>query len=96
MKNALPLLAAFMLALPAAPVWAQSQEAQQACEGDVYDLCGDKVPDRDAIEACLRKKFSKVSKECRHFMEAYSKSKRHSPHKRRSNGAAGMGNVKGY
>ena len=82
MKTVLPLLAALMLAVAASPAMAQSQEAQQACEGDVYDLCGDKIPDRDAIEACLRKKFSKVSKECRHFMATYGK-KHRSKRKRR-------------
>ncbi len=76
MKFAFPLLAALVLTFPAAHALAQSNDAQQACEGDVYDLCGDKIPDRDAIEACLRKKWSKVSKECRHVMATYGKKHR--------------------
>ncbi len=73
MKSMLPILAAVMLVTASVPAMAQSQEAQQACEGDVYALCGDKIPDQDKIVACLRKKWSKVSKECRHVMATYGK-----------------------
>ncbi len=73
MKRTLPILAALMLAFLSSQALAQSQEDQQSCEGDVYSLCGDKIPDQDQIVACLRKKWSKVSKECRHVMASYAK-----------------------
>ncbi|MGA7972185.1 MAG: hypothetical protein WCA36_05195 [Pseudolabrys sp.] len=85
MKSMLPIMAALMLVTVSVPAIAQSQEDQQACEGDVYDLCGDKIPDQDAIVVCLRKHWSKVSKECRHVMVSYGKNrhkkKRHNGHK---------------
>ncbi len=73
MKNALPIFAMLTLAFFASQAAAQSQQDQQSCEGDVYNLCGDKIPDQDEIVACLRKKWSKVSKECRHVMASYGK-----------------------
>ena len=76
MKTMLPVLAALMLVVASSQAIAQSQDDQQACEGDVYDLCGDKIPDQDEIVACLRKKWSKVSKECRHVMASYGKNKK--------------------
>lgn len=73
MKSALPILAALMLVFLSSQAVAQSQEAQQACEGDVYNLCQDKIPDQDKIVACLRKHWHKVSKECRHVIISYRK-----------------------
>ena len=73
MKSALPLLAAFMLIFVSSQAIAQSQADQEACEGDVYDLCAEKIPDEDEIVACLRKQWRKVSKECRHVMISYKK-----------------------
>jgi hypothetical protein len=75
MKTVLPLIAVLMLAFVPNQAMAQSQE-QQACEGDVYDLCGEAIPDQDKIVVCLRKHWSKVSKECRHVMVSYAKNHR--------------------
>ena len=72
MKHMLPILAALMLAFVSGPAIAQSQADQEACEGDVYDLCADKIPDEDEILACLRKQWSKVSKQCRHVISNYN------------------------
>lgn len=83
MKTILPVLAAVTLGLLSSQAIAQapqSQQAQQACEGDVYKLCGDKIPDQDAIVACLRKKWHSVSKECRHVMATYGKHHRRHRH----------------
>ncbi len=49
------------------------QAEQQACEGDVYKLCGQAIPDQTRIEKCLRKKWSKVSQNCRKTMASYGK-----------------------
>jgi hypothetical protein len=96
MKALLPVLAALMLAAASSQAIAQSQDAQQACEGDVYDLCGDKIPDQDEIVVCLREKWSKVSKECRHVMASYGKDKGDKQKKQKREGGAGMGAPSGY
>jgi hypothetical protein len=74
MKFILPATAALALALLCAPAQAQSdaeQAGQQACGSDVFSLCGDAIPDRGRIEACLRRNYSRVSSTCRHFMASY-------------------------
>jgi len=83
MKSMLPIMAALMLLAVSVPAMAQSQDDQQACQGDVYALCGDKIPDEDEIVVCLRKHWSKVSKECRHVMINYNKTHRKSKRKPR-------------
>lgn len=76
MKITLPILAALMFVFVSSQAVAQSQDDQEACEGDVFNLCQDKIPDQDDIVACLRKKWSKVSKECRRVMIGFNKSHR--------------------
>ena len=70
----------------ASAVAQDGQEAQQACEGDVYALCGEAIPDRDRIVTCLRSHWNEVSKECRAIMASYGK--RHGA-SRRGNHAGG-------
>ena len=95
MKMTLPILAALVLGVVSHQALAQSQqEAQQACEGDVYNLCGDKIPDQDAIVACLRKKWHDVSKECRHVMATYGR--HHRGHRRETSGSGPMGKASRY
>ena len=91
LKRTLPLAAALMLAFLSSQAIAQSQDDQQACEGDVYDLCGDKIPDQDEIVACLRKQWSKVSKQCRHVMASYGKDKGGTQKKQKRVGGPGKG-----
>ena len=79
MKLILPATAALAFALLCAPANAQSaaeQAGQQACGSDVFSLCGDAIPDRGRIEACLRRNFSRVSPTCRHFMASYGRTQR--------------------
>jgi hypothetical protein len=74
MKLILAATAVLALTLLCAPAQAQSaaeQAGQQACGSDVFSLCGDAIPDRGRIEACLRRNFSRVSSTCRHFMASY-------------------------
>jgi hypothetical protein len=49
------------------------EQEQQACESDVYALCGEAIPDTDRITACLRAHWSKVSRQCRAVMANYGK-----------------------
>src|SRR6185312_2476085 len=64
MKLILPATAALAVTLICAPVQAQTsadQAGQQACGNDAFSLCGDAIPDRGRIEACLRRNYSRVS-----------------------------------
>lgn len=104
MKYCFPILAALLLGGATTPVFAQMQrhgpsqdygQAQQACEGDVYKLCGQAIPDQDRIVACLRKKWSSVSKECREAMANYGKH-RHRRHRSSHSGSGAMGSAAKY
>ena len=70
-------LAATTLSVPSVAQQQQNnngmQVEQQACEGDVYALCGEAIPDQQRIEKCLRKKWRKVSHKCRKVMASYGK-----------------------
>ena len=94
MKSTLALLAVMMLTLPSGAAMAQSQSDREACEGDVFELCADKVPDEDRIAACLRRQWSKVSKECRGVMARYNQQQ--SQGKRRDAGDAATRTNSGY
>lgn len=93
MKVTLPILAALMLVFVSGQAIAQSQADQEACEGDVFDLCSEQIPDQDEIVACLRKHWSKVSKQCRRVMINHKKN----PKKRReSKNEPAAGNFEDY
>jgi hypothetical protein len=79
MKLILPAMALLAVTLACAPAQAQSsadQEGQQACGNDAFSLCGDAIPDRGRIEACLRRKYSRVSKDCKVYMASFGKTHR--------------------
>lgn len=77
MKISSAVVAASMLALLATQASAQDrQQEQQACENDVYALCGEAIPDQDRIIACLKAHWAKVSHECKTIMANYSRSHR--------------------
>jgi hypothetical protein len=76
------LAAAAVLALGIGCAQAQApsnadMQAQQMCGNDVFRLCGDAVPDRGRIEACMRRKFKQVSSPCRSFMAHYGTQRHH-------------------
>jgi hypothetical protein len=85
MKFTSAIFAGALVLAASTPVLAQQQQQQQqqapngmqaeqqACEGDVYKLCGQAIPDQTRIEKCLRKKWSKVSQNCRKTMASYGK-----------------------
>ncbi len=49
------------------------QTEQQACEGDVYALCGQFIPDTERITTCLRSRWKDVSPACRTVMANYGR-----------------------
>jgi len=51
----------------------QMQRERQACEGDVYALCNDAIPDVGRITACLRLHWKEVSHQCRAIMASHSR-----------------------
>jgi hypothetical protein len=83
----LVLITTLIAAMPAAVVNAQTQpnsqqsgeansqmqQEQQACQGDVYALCGEAIPDVDRITTCLRSRWKDVSQECRAVMASYGR-----------------------
>lgn len=50
--------------------FAYTQEEEQACTPDAMRLCGEFVPNVDAITACMIKKKAQLSPQCRVFFRA--------------------------
>lgn len=75
MKGHTLILAAAVVMVSPASTWARQshEQAAQACESDVYSLCGKAIPDQQRITACLRKHWSKVSNKCRSAMANYGR-----------------------
>jgi hypothetical protein len=71
---ALTCLALGFTTLASAPAWAQTQEEQQACVDDAFNVCGHAIPDRTRVAACLTQNISRISSACRTVMLRYSKS----------------------
>jgi hypothetical protein len=46
----------------------ESQQDREACTPDVHEHCGEFIPNRDAIIACLKKKMKQLSPACRRVM----------------------------
>ncbi len=57
-----------IMALPSGAARAESQEDREACTPDVYAHCGEFIPDRERIVACLKKKMAQLSPACRTVM----------------------------
>ena len=47
---------------------AQEMTPEQACSGDAQSLCGEFIPDRAKVGACLRRNARKISAACRTFV----------------------------
>ena len=58
-------LALFGLALSPVAVRADAQQDQQACMNDAMTICGQFIPDRERVAACLISNRSHVSPACR-------------------------------
>jgi len=65
-------LAFFALAPAAAS--AESQDEQSACMNDAFTICGQAIPDRDRVAACLSQNIHRISIPCRTVMQRYSRS----------------------
>lgn len=62
--------AALTVLIPPATSHAYTPEQQQACTPDAMRLCGEFVPNVDAITACMIQKKSQLSPQCRAFFRA--------------------------
>jgi len=51
-----------------APATAQEMTPEQACSGDAQSLCGEFIPDRAKVGACLRRNAARISPACRTFV----------------------------
>src|SRR5262245_55833144 len=47
------VIAALLLTLVPVAATAETQEEQQACMNDAFNVCGDAIPDRDRVAVCL-------------------------------------------
>lgn len=63
---------AFLALAPVAAA-AETQEEQHACMNDAFSVCGDAIPDRDRVAACLAHNIQRISSACRTVMQRYSK-----------------------
>ena len=70
MKSHFALALALVAFIPAFAL-AQSQDEQQACMNDAFTVCGDAIPDRDRVAACLAQNINRISAPCRTVMQRY-------------------------
>jgi hypothetical protein len=68
-KSSLAAISGIALAIliPPGPGFAYTPEQQQACTPDAMQLCGQFVPNVDAITACMIQKKAQLSPQCRVF-----------------------------
>jgi hypothetical protein len=68
------IIALSVLGLTLAPFGARADEQsdQQACMGDALTVCGQFVPDRDKVGACLYSNRTRISPACRTVMQRYN------------------------
>ena len=62
------LVLGVMAAWPLGAAWAESSQDREACTPDVYAHCGEFIPDRERIVACLKHKIKQLSPACRQVM----------------------------
>ncbi|MEW6450027.1 MAG: hypothetical protein AB1490_05220 [Pseudomonadota bacterium] len=73
MKIHLALAAAFLAVAPVTTVMAASQDEEQACMNDAFNVCGHAIPDRDRVATCLYQNISRISPACRTVLSRYQK-----------------------
>jgi hypothetical protein len=76
MKIKIAVALAFFAMMPAAAS-AQSQDDQSACMNDAFSFCGDAIPDRARVGACLARNIKRISPACRAVMSRHSKASHH-------------------
>jgi len=52
---------------------AETQDEQQACMNDAFNICAQEIPDRDRVAACLARNMKRISFACRTVMMRYQK-----------------------
>lgn len=62
------LVVSAISAWPLGAARAETQADRDACTPDVNSVCGQYIPDRDAIIACLKKNIRHLSPACRKVM----------------------------
>jgi hypothetical protein len=68
------IIALSTLCLTLAPLGARADEQsdQSACMNDALTICGQFVPDRDKVGACLFSNRARISVACRTVMQRYT------------------------
>lgn len=72
MKFRIALTVVFMSVAPIGAM-AETAEEQQACMNDAFSVCGDAIPDRNRVEACLYANKNRISSACRAVLARYPK-----------------------
>ena len=67
MKIKIAIAFAFFALMPATAS-AESQNDQNACMNDAFNVCGQAKPDRSRVAACLAKNIRRISPACRAVM----------------------------
>ena len=70
MRNQAVFAALFLALMPVAAT-AETQEERQACQDDAFNVCGDAIPDRERVAACLARNINRISVACRTVMQRY-------------------------
>ena len=66
-------LTIFATALFSAPASADEQGGSSACMQYAFSICGQFIPDRERVAACLISNSSRVSPECRSALSHFNK-----------------------
>jgi hypothetical protein len=72
MRLQIALVAALLVLAPISAT-AETAEEQQACMDDAFNYCGEFIPDRDRVAACLAQNLNRISRLCRTVMLRYSR-----------------------
>lgn len=62
------LVVGVLAAWPLGAARAESEQDREACTPDVHRLCGQYIPDRDAIIQCLKQNMRNLVPACRKVM----------------------------
>ncbi len=73
MRIQFAIAVAFIALAPVGASAAETQDEQNACMNDAFNVCGHAIPDRDRVAACLSKNIRKISPACRTVMQRYPK-----------------------
>jgi hypothetical protein len=65
-------LATFCLAFAPAAVRADEQQDQTACMSDAMTVCGQFIPDRERVGACLVSNRNRISVACREAIKRFN------------------------